>query len=254
MQTLPRPTAEELAECYQGAYFEQRTDRGYADYRSDAVRRQIERVYVMNLRDLGFFEVEPELLRAGGRSLDVGCAAGYFVEFLHRRGWSASGVEISAPMVAHARKAGLDVVQADFLTCPVLEDYDFVTLWASLEHFANPRLLIERLARAVRPGGSLILSTCRRGLLSSLLGPSWRYMNVPEHLFFFSLPGLVRLFDEYGFTAVRHVTYGSGMTMRQGASWLYRASKSLADSLVKITGQGDMMALHFTRRSRSYSR
>ncbi|WP_143464662.1 class I SAM-dependent methyltransferase [Leptonema illini] len=248
MQTLPRPTAEQLAQCYQGSYFEQRTDRGYSDYRSEAVRMQIERVFAMNLKDLGFFEVESSLLRAGGRSLDVGCAAGYFVDFMQRRGWSASGVEISAPMAAHARSQGLDVVQADFLAGEVAASYDLVTLWASLEHFADPRLLLRRLADAVRPGGSLILSTCRRGLLSWLTGPSWRYMNVPEHLFFFSRRGLVQLFGEYGFTAIKQITYGSGLTTRPGASWPYRAAKRLADPLVKMTGQGDMMALHFRKR------
>jgi hypothetical protein len=57
----------------------------------------------------------------------------------------------------------------------------------------------------------------------------------------------VQLFGEYGFTAVRQITYGSGLTTRPGASWAYRAAKRLADPLVKITGQGDMMALHFRK-------
>ncbi len=247
MQTLPRPSSEELSDCYQGDYFEKRTDRGYANYRSEAVRRQVERVFALNLADLGFFQREKDLLQKGGRCLDVGCAAGYFVSFMQERGWRARGIEISEPMVDHARRQGLDVVHADFLAGDVADSYDLVTLWASLEHFAEPRRLLYRLQQAVRPGGSLILSTCRRGLLSSLTGPQWRYMNVPEHLFFFSLTGLKSLLSEYGFVPVKHITYGSGFTTKVGASFSYRLAKRIADPLVKLTGQGDMMALHFER-------
>ena len=248
MQTLPRPGAAELAACYQDSYFEQRTERGYANYRSESVRSQIERVFQMNLNDLGFFAIEPDLLQSGGRSLDVGCAAGYFVQFMKDRGWQSCGVEVSKSMADYARGQGLQVIHSDFLTDDFNhQSYDFVTLWASIEHFAEPRLVAERLSKLVRQGGALVVSTCRRGLLSWLQGPSWRYMNVPEHLFFFSKQGLIRLFAGYGFRYVQSVSYGSGLTTRPGASVLYRLAKRIADPLVKLTDQGDMIAVRFER-------
>jgi hypothetical protein len=72
-------------------------------------------------------------------------------------------------------------------------------------------------------------------------------MNVPEHLFFFSLQGLKHLFAEHGFETVARITYGSGFTTRSNASIAYRLAKRFADPLVKMTGQGDMMALHLRR-------
>lgn len=274
VQTLPRPSAAELAACYQGDYFERRTDRGYSSYTSDAVRTQVERVFALNLQDLGFFEWEKDLrdertrtaratsdsaagipgasVSAGPlRSLDVGCAAGYFVRYLAARGWQSEGIEVSAPMAQFARtELHLAVREGDFLaeSETSAESYDLVTLWASLEHFPDPCRLADRLSRTVRPGGRLILSTCRWGLLSRLQGPSWRYMNVPEHLFFFSLPGIRRFFAEYGFECVSAISYGSGLTARPAAERLYALAKAVCDPLVKWTNQGDMMALHFRRR------
>lgn len=281
VQTLPRPSAAELAACYQGEYFERRTDRGYSSYTSDAVRHQVERVFTLNLQDLGFFDWERDLMDermmmppvgastvapmvapAGGlraaspsvrplRSLDVGCAAGYFVRYMGVRGWQSEGIEVSAPMARFARtELHLAVREGDFLaeSQASIEPYDLVTLWASLEHFPDPRRLADRLGQAVRSDGRLILSTCRWGLLSRLQGPYWRYMNVPEHLFFFSLPGIRRFFSEYGFECVSAISYGSGLTARPAAGRLYALTKALCDPLVKWTNQGDMMALHFRRR------
>lgn len=250
VQTIPRPSAEELTACYQGAYFERRTDRGYADYTSEAVRNQVERVFAMNLTDMGFFEWEDRLRQVTPtpRALDVGCAAGYFVRYMEGRGWASEGIEISASMTDYARNGlGLNVRQGDFLADGPGGAYDLVTLWASLEHFPDPRRLAIRLREALVPDGRLILSTCRWGLLSRMLGPRWRYMNVPEHLYFFSLRGIRRFFQGYGFELEAFTTYGSGLTARPGAGRLYALAKSLADPFVKRFGQGDMMALRFRR-------
>ena len=93
----------------------------------------------------------------------------------------------------------------------------------------------------------MLLSTCRYGWLARMRGAHWRYMNVPEHLYFFSLAGLKDLAREVGLQTVCSVTYGSGMTTRPGAGPLYRIAKRLADPLVKLTNQGDMMALHLIK-------
>lgn len=251
LQTLPRPSISELSSYYQDSYFERRTDRGYNNYKSASIQKEISRVFELNLTDLNFFSVEPSLLAAGARSLDVGCAAGYFVEFLAKRGWHSEGIEISKPMAEFAQSRGLKVSHGDFLesaTSQHFGQYNLISLWASLEHFAEPVRLIQRLSESLKPGGSLILSTCRRGLLSWLTGPNWRYMNVPEHLFFFSLPGIQSIFAEYGFECIKSISYGSGFTTKQNASIGYRFAKRIFDPLVKVLNQGDMMALHFRKR------
>ncbi|MCR9141245.1 MAG: class I SAM-dependent methyltransferase [bacterium] len=184
------------------------------------------------------------------RSLDVGCAAGYFVQYLAERGWNAEGVELSEAAAEFGiQKLDLNILIADFLTCRKLkaDAYDLISLWASIEHMHSPRQVLARAFELLKPGGRMILSTCRYGALAKLRGVNWRFMNVPEHLYFFSLQGLIDLARDIGFQSEAAVTYGSGLTGRPNASLWYRAAKRLADPTVKRLNQGDMMALHLSK-------
>jgi len=268
VQVNPQPDAEAVQPYYAESYFQRRTDRGYDNYFSDRLKAQITRVYGQNLRDLGFYEFEENLLaeswiyRCLGddiapddaeytpRALDIGCAAGYFVEYLRDRGWNAEGVELSEAAASFGiEQLGLPILVDDFLTCNELPEgaYDFVTLWASIEHMHSPRAVLERSHALLKPGGRMVLTTCRFGVLASLQGPDWRFMNVPEHLYFFDLAGLKDLAESCGFDVAASVTYGSGLTGKVHASPLYRLAKRIADPLVKRLGQGDMMALHLRK-------
>lgn len=275
VQVNPQPDVATVAPYYTSEYFTKRTDRGYDNYFSETLKAQIQKVYEQNLNDLGFFDYE-EHLRSGSwllqhlqrhstetkrapvgseedhrpRSLDVGCAAGYFVQYLEERGWNAQGVELSRDAARYGvRELGLNIIIGDFLTCRKLNpaSYDLISLWASIEHMHSPRRVLERSFELLKPGGRMILSTCRYGILAKLRGPAWRFMNVPEHLYFFSLPGLIDLAAEIGFTAEAHVTYGSGLTGRANAGIWYRAAKRVADPFVKRFGMGDMMALQLSK-------
>ncbi|MCB1172585.1 MAG: class I SAM-dependent methyltransferase [Leptospiraceae bacterium] len=283
VQVNPQPDLEAVAPYYAGEYFEKRSERGYDNYFSSALKQQINRVYGLNLRDLGFDAWEAGLSDTGPwqkdlqgldrdgvaipapatdgstrnlfegrppRCLDVGCAAGYFVEYMQSRGWQSEGIELSA----HAARFGIEQLQLtiyidDFLRSAVLQQghYDMLSFWASIEHMHSPRRVLERCYELLRPGGRLLLSTCRWGLLARHKAARWRFMNVPEHLYFFSLSGIIRLAADCGLRRISHITYGSGFTSCKDAGWLYRAGKQIADPLVKWLDQGDMMALQFER-------
>lgn len=80
-----------------------------------------------------------------------------------------------------------------------MDQFDLITLWASIEHLHKPKETLEKIYTHLKPGGRVILSTCRWGILAKLQGPSWRYLNVPEHLYYYSLPGIVKLCRSLGF-------------------------------------------------------
>ena len=234
----PRPSEDEIGEYYRSEYFTRRTDRGYDNYFSPQVRGEIERVFSLNLGDLGFFEMEQGL---GERPacLDIGCAAGYFVNYLKGRGWDSRGIDISEPCVSFAAAQGLNVIQGSYLEASFDVSFDLITLWASLEHLHHPHLFIEKARRELKSGGMLYLSTCRTGGLNfkSLFGPRWRFYNFPEHLYFFSRSTMKKLLEPRGFRIERSCTYGSGV----GASGSMK--KRIADGLAKGLGLGDMMIL-----------
>lgn len=247
VQVNPQPSPEDVAKYYEDSYFTQRTDRGYDDYYSESTKREISRVYNLNLGDLDFFTWEKSL-GPSKTALDVGCAAGYFLDYLRDRDWQVKGLDIASGPVAFAvNKLKLDVEQTDFLAWDPAgtKQFDLVTLWASLEHLHHPKQTLEKILLHLKPGGRLILSTCRYGLLARTLGPKWRYLNVPEHLYYYSLDGIEKLCMDLGYLPLSHISYGSGLTMRKNASWRFKASKKISDWAVKVLDQGDMMALSF---------
>jgi SAM-dependent methyltransferase len=235
----PQPSVDDLNDCYQSDYFTKRTDRGYDNYFSPEIRKEIERVIALNLKGLKFESFE-DSIPGKKRSLDIGCAAGYFVNYIKDRKWEAQGIEISKPCTEFARnKLGLNVLDADYLTTHYTEKFDLITLWATIEHMPQPERVIQKAFSDLREGGMLYLSTCRRGGFNfmQLAGQSWRYYNFPEHLWFFSLSNIKKLLRHSGFTMVRSFTYGSGYS--KPGSML----RKIADYIARHFRAGDMIVL-----------
>lgn len=247
VQVNPQPSLEEVSKYYEDSYFTQRTDRGYDNYYSEETKKEIARVFNLNLKDLGFFDWE-RMLGSERSALDVGCAAGYFLDYLKSRNWKTKGLDIASGPVRFAKETlGLDVEQKDFLTWDLdgKEKFDLITLWASIEHLHQPKETLQKILKHLKPGGRMILSTCRYGVLAKYLGPKWRYLNVPEHLYYYSLPGIISLGNELGYIPLGHISYGSGLTAKKGSGIFYKNSKKFADWAVKKFDQGDMMAVCF---------
>jgi 2-polyprenyl-3-methyl-5-hydroxy-6-metoxy-1,4-benzoquinol methylase len=234
----PQPTTEELNECYQSDYFTKRTDRGYDNYFSPEIRSEIERVIALNLKGLSFETFEFSM-PGKKRSLDIGCAAGYFVNYIASRGWDAQGIEVSKPCVSFARdKLGLNVIDADYLSTEYTEKFDLITLWATIEHLPDPVSVLKKIFSNLRENGMLYISTCRTGgFFQKKAADSWRYYNFPEHLYFFSLPNLKKILRENGFTIEKRFTYGSGYGKPK------TLIRSIADFAARHFGMGDMMVL-----------
>ena len=103
-----------------------------------------------------------------GEALDAGCGEGADAIWLARRGWAVTAVDVSAVALeraaAAAGAAGGDVARRigwrreDLLTwVPEPDRYDLVS--AQFMHFPRAELTAfhQRLAAAVRPGGTLLL-------------------------------------------------------------------------------------------------
>lgn len=241
----PQPSWEEVEKYYHDEYFTKRTDRGYDNYYSESMKKEISRVFQLNLEDLGYFQWFQNM-QLEKKSLDIGCAAGYFVEFMKNQGFAAQGIEM-AKGPAHFAKTvlGLDIIEEDFLSWdPNLSNrYSVITLWATIEHLHNPKQVLEKAFQHLHPGGVLIVSTCRYGILAKWKNVNWRFLNVPEHLVYFSLSGILKLLQSIGFQKKGVITYGSGMTSQKQSGIMYKLLKFFLDRLVKLANQGDMMAV-----------
>ncbi len=111
---------------------------------------------------------------AGARVLDVGCGGGLLCEALARAGAKVTGIDLAPGMIEvarlHATEQSLDidyqVVAAETLPGA---SFDVVTSMEMLEHVPDPQQMTATLARLVRPGGQVFLSTINRNPKSFLL-------------------------------------------------------------------------------------
>jgi SAM-dependent methyltransferase len=145
-----------------------------------------------------------ETLRAhkpSGRFLEVGAAAGGFLDQAKAAGYNVSGVELSAAACAAAVGRGVE------LHCGTLESagfqdssFDIVYMGDVLEHMPRPHDALVEAARVTAPGGLVALQCPTNiGLLSSrvgmfiygLLGRSRRSPIPPYHLYEFT-PGTLK--------------------------------------------------------------
>jgi SAM-dependent methyltransferase len=140
--------------------------RGFSNVYDDArraesyARLEFPGTYYLAFRDI------PEIVRrhaAGSRALDFGCGAGRSTRFLGQLGLDVVGVDISADMIAQARKRDPG---GDYRLLPegdlsAFEDGRFDLALSAFTFDNVPSLemkerLFRGLARTLRPGGTLI--------------------------------------------------------------------------------------------------
>jgi SAM-dependent methyltransferase len=190
-----------LNEIYDVGYFrDQPTDldrHGYVDYVRDAPLHRANARRRLRLLAAG--------LPQHGRLLDVGSAAGFFVDEARRAGWAAYGIDVSAPMVEWAHsELGLTLMHGSFARASIsAATLDAITMWDYIEHSLDPRRDLKKARELLRPGGILALSTGDVGSLSArLTGHHWHLLTPEHHNFFFDVKTLRRLLEETGFVVL----------------------------------------------------
>ena len=94
-----------------------------------------------------------------GLALDIGAAAGGNTRVLREYGWRPVAVEYEPTAAQIARERGVDVIRGDARELPVRTgSMDLVIAFDVLEHIEEDHLAAAEITRALRPGGTALIS------------------------------------------------------------------------------------------------
>jgi SAM-dependent methyltransferase len=113
------------------------------------------------------------------RILDVACGPGRHAVGLARRGYQVVGIDSSTRFLAAARASANELAEIEFLECDMRSlrfeaEFDaalsLFTAWGYFDDTQNQQVL-DRVARALRPGGRLIMELASRDRLMRVYAP-----------------------------------------------------------------------------------
>jgi len=220
----PPPETEEVRALYNAAYFNQDFSCGVrkGTYLESEAMRVEEYREILNL-------IRP--YRPAGKLLEVGCAAGSFLNYARRSGYEVAGVDVSewAARTA-AEQFGLQVRVGRLFEAGYPEaSFDVAFLGDLLEHEPDPLGLLLEIKRVLKPHGlvaikaptyvnSFYFRVARRipgswlmgrldlRLLQAMKLAHQRPAPPPYHLYEFNRATLTRLLEKAGLSVVQHRT------------------------------------------------
>jgi 2-polyprenyl-3-methyl-5-hydroxy-6-metoxy-1,4-benzoquinol methylase len=136
-----------------------------------------------------------------GRLLEIGCAAGFFLDEARKDGWDVYGVEISKWACDYARNdLGItNIFNGPLEKAGYPQDYfDAVVMKDVIEHLIDPKGVFAEIKRILKPGGMICVNTPDvSSLVSKILKTRWWGIN-QSHFYFFSRRSLGDMLSSAG--------------------------------------------------------
>lgn len=149
-------------------------------------------------------------------TLDVGCGGGILAESMAKLGATVTGIDMGEEPLnvakLHALEMGVDLkylkVTAEEFASNYPTSFDVVTCMEMLEHVPDPESIIASLAKLVKPGGHVFMSTLNKtikGYLYAIVGAEYVLKLVPkgthDHNKFIQPATLIGWAEKYGLKA-----------------------------------------------------
>lgn len=193
----PRVRSEELVAIYRSGYFDQGGDSIYENY------EQIAPLRIRTFRK--WYAVCRRFLPGEGTAaLDIGCAAGYFLDLLKEEGWRhVEGIELDPRMTAGLRKRGYTIADVPLEQFVPSLRYRLITLFDVVEHLPDLNGDFAKLASMLDEGGIVALVTPDYASVQrKIFGGRWFQFKPREHIYYFTYRTLRKLAEKHGFRVV----------------------------------------------------
>lgn len=178
---------------------------------------------------------------AAGNMLEVGCAAGGYLQQMANLGWTVCGVEFSAEAAQQAIEHGFDVQvgQLETLSLPRGE-YDLIACWMVLEHLHDPVGGLRKLRDSATDDAWLALSVPNaRSREFSRFGKYWYALQLPTHLYHFTPESISSVLKQGGWDVKKicHQRTLGNLVASLGYALQARGYSRLAAGLIKFPDQ-----------------
>lgn len=195
----------------------------------------------LNVSVLNFTRLIEKHVRPGSRYIEIGCAPGKMLA------WVAgilkaevTGLDYSEPGIAKCRalfdalELKVDLHHDDFFKHHLLPaSFDVVTSFGIIEHFDDPRPVVQRHLDLVKPGGVALIAVPNYG---GVYGSLQRWCDAPNlalhNLEIMNVFSLTALVDSSDIEAVRAYPFGSM------SPWLVSFDKRLPKFAAKLVSLG----------------
>lgn len=139
--------------------------------------------------------------RRKGVLVDIGSGTGYFADYMHRKDWNVTGIELSEPAREYSiSRFGLTVVSPAEISAIKDGSADCVTLWHVLEHLYNPVVWLKEIERILKDDGTCIIALPNiQSADAGWFGNEWAALDAPRHLWHFSSVTLPAFIKQHGF-------------------------------------------------------
>lgn len=207
-QIIPRPTRREVEQLYENdeSHFDP-----YIDQRT--VHEAYFREELIKIMEIIHSDSKTTKQKMSFSSLlDIGCLTGVLLGEAAKMGIDATGVDISLDAVRYCKKQGYKAFHGtikEYAKKFPKKRYDVISAFEIIEHEYSPLTLAKTMYAMLRTGGVAVATTPNHGgNWRKMMGKYWPGYTHTEHLYFFDLDSLKKVFEEAGFSSVdvRHDT------------------------------------------------
>lgn len=207
----PQPTGEELKKHYPPNYYSYKSNpppiyrgKNFTDKLITVLKHPIDACVSL----LELFVRPSEIVGYNGRLLDIGCGQGDYLRRIYEipnYNMRLYGVELENISTKLTNKEHINFYKGNFLDIKFDEDFfDVITMHHVLEHMEDPTSVFMKIWRILKKKGRLAITIPNtRSLAHFMFRKNWVQLDVPRHLFDYSVHTIKLLAKKTGFKVVK---------------------------------------------------